>query len=213
MKANLRELSEILGVSVNQSENLDERYLPFNPVPVVVMNEKGEKEFRTMNFSLIPHWSKDRRPKFATHNARMETLTAKPTWKGPLQSHRCVVPMSGFIEPIYEGELAGNMVQFNSSKPLIAAGIYDQWIDKTSGEVIDSFAVVTADPPPFVAEIGHDRCPVFLSEEAVDEWLNPRKIPADSAIEILQSNKIIPELKTKIDRPLKAGWEKRVSRS
>ena len=69
----------------------------------------GMKE---MNFSLITSWSKERKPEFATHNARLfsedgDPIFKKPTWRGPFSSNHCVIPISKFVEPIYTGEYAG----------------------------------------------------------------------------------------------------------
>ena len=29
------------------------------------------------------------------------------------------------------------------------------------------------DPPPEVERMGHDRCPIFLKENSIEEWLSP----------------------------------------
>lgn len=58
---------------------------------------------------------------------------------------------------------------------MVAAGIYDEWINKETGEIIPSFAIVTSDPPPFISEVGHDRCPVFLPKDMQLEWVSQEK--------------------------------------
>jgi putative SOS response-associated peptidase YedK len=42
------------------------------------------------------------------------------------------------------------------------------------GERVSAFALVTDDPPDEVRAAGHDRCPVFLSEQAWPAWLVPK---------------------------------------
>jgi putative SOS response-associated peptidase YedK len=181
-----------------------ERVLPYTPAPV--LTAEGPK---VMNYSLIPVWSKEPKPKFATHNARLETITEKATWKRPFLKHHCAVPMNAFIEPIYTGELAGNMVRFNSKDILWAAGIHDSWVNKETGEVIESFAIITSEPSQFVKDTGHDRQPLFLTEKNADKWLKLAGEP-DTLVEFLNDNFIIPKVTTEVDRPLKKGWEKRI---
>lgn len=124
------------------------------------------------SFSLIPSWSKERKPKFATYNARIETVLEKPTWKESFISNHCIVPITAFREPVYEGPYSGNIVQFyRKDEILLAAGIYNEWVNKETGEVIPSFAIVTKEPYPFIEKAGHDRSPLFLNEETSKVWL------------------------------------------
>lgn len=186
------------------------RILPHQKAPVIVNKGKGP-EVCFMNFSLIPAWSKEKRPKFATHNARLDSLTTKPTWKSSFLEKRCLIPISNFIEPIYSGSYAGNMVEFHQKDHniLSAAGLWSEWTDKETGEVIESFAVITSDPSPYVKEIGHDRQPLFLKEAAFDRWLTPNKRTANELLQILIEERDIPAFDVTIDRPLRPGWEKR----
>lgn len=143
-----------------------EYVFPHKPAVVI---EKGKKT--VMSYSLVPSWSKERKPKFATYNARIESIIEKPTWKTSFVSNHCIVPMSSFIEPIYAGEFGGYMVGFSSDDPMYAAGISNLWIDKETGEKIPTFAMIMKEPYKFVEQIGHDRSPVLLSAAASKEWL------------------------------------------
>jgi putative SOS response-associated peptidase YedK len=210
VKTSASELSEIYGISISQDYQLDLRVLPYVPAPVVVAF--GNKlQFQKMNYSLVPSWSKDPKVKFATHNARIETLHEKPTWKGPLRSQHCLVPLTGFIESVYEKEFAGNLIEISDSEHpvLTAAGLWDAWTDPVTGAQTHSFAIITEPPPAFIENVGHDRCPVFLREESFAEWLSPEPRDADKVINFLRENKKEINFKVKIDRPLKSGWEKR----
>lgn len=190
-------------------EYYDRRIVPYTVAPAIV-DDNDRQIVVQMKFSMVPRWSKEPKVKFATHNARLESIDEKPTWKGVFVQHHCLIPMTDFIEPIYEGELAGNMVSF-VHKPgfLFAAGVWDEWTNNETGEVTQSFAIITSEPPKFVEERGHDRCPVFLSYEAGHEWLgNEGSTPKDLK-DFLFDYKLEPELSTSIFRPMKAGWEKR----
>lgn len=96
------------------------------------------------------------------------------------------------------------MVQFfeENKTLLFAAGIYDQWLDGKSGEMIESFAIITTDPAPFVKEVGHDRSPLFLNAEAAQIWLKEQKTPSQW-LEFLQKNTQFYNFSVEKLRPLK----------
>lgn len=207
IKENIRKLQEQLKIPLEiDGVTYPMRILPHTMAPVITPDQK----IKPMNFSLIPVWSKERKPKFATHNARLESIAVKPTWKRPFLHNHCVVPMTSFVEPIYTGEFAGNMVSFNSDVPLVAAGISDNWTDRSSGESIDSFAVVTSDPSDFVNTTGHDRQPVFIDPKLMDLWLNTDSKDPDYMMDMLLSIAITPTFTVSVDRPMAKGWEKRI---
>lgn len=171
---------------------------PHKPAPVIVQIQKAIAP-RLMNFSLIPSWSKEKKPKFTTYNARIEEVLKKPSWREPFKSKHCLVPIQYFIESVYEGPYAGHNISIADSNHqlMTAAGIWDTWINKTTGEVIDSFAILTCEPPKSIIEAGHDRCPIFLKESAWLDWLNcPDSISdlknpkqAQDAVEMLLENR------------------------
>ena len=207
IKAHLKDLADLFGIQIEQALSWSERILPHQSAPVL-----SPAGLSLMNFSLIPSWSDSPRPKFATHNARLETISEKATWKKPFMTRHCVVPLSSFIEPIYSGALAGHMVCFNSQQLLLAAGIYDEWVNKSTGEIVTSFAIITTEPSPFVAQIGHDRQPLFIKPQRYTDWLHSteqKKASAADFLKLLADLQETPQLSTSVDRALKKGWEKR----
>ncbi len=201
------------------------RVLPHQPAPVLTSLDR-KRVLQMMKFSLVPSWSKEPKVKFATHNARLSThdeklnkevmIFEKPTWRGPFQSHPCLVPMNHFFEAAYSGPLAGNMVKFTpKDKPiLMAAGIWENWTDKQTGEVVISFAILTDDPYGDVLSNGHDRSPLFVDESAWEEWLTPKpQQPGREKVKFLREAKAQLSFDALVDRPLKAGWEKRRPRA
>lgn len=204
-----------IGIPVDQriddfEQFSDQLIVPHRPAPVI--KAEGEKNIlTTMRFSLLPSWSKEPKVKFATHNARLESIDEKPTWRTVFARNHCVVPLSGFIEPIYEGEYAGHMVSFarQDGELLYAAGVWDEWVNKETGEIIPSFSIITFDPPQFVATVGHDRCPVFLSEDRAQEWLHNGGEKSLLLKDFLLNNRLIPDFGVQKFRAMRPGWEKR----
>lgn len=197
----------------------------YGQAPVIVAGRRdGRQEvaLKPMGFSLKP-----RGTPYPTFNARLLSwderknrvvpLFEKPTWKKPLNDRRCLVPMTGFIEPIYSGEYAGQMVQFKpvSGETLFAAGLYDDGVDQETGEVYEGFTLVIHVPSPFVLKVGHHRQPLFLEAQHALEWIEPSfltpRIDPKQALEFLLKNRYQPELEVETARSMARGWEKRVA--
>lgn len=210
LKTNSILLAAKYGVETNQDVEIQTRILPYKQA-IVIRQQQQKLIFDHMNYSLVPAWSETPKVKFATHNARIETILEKPTWKKPFLSQRCLVPMSTFIESIYDNSWAGNLVHFypKDGSLLTAAGVYDTWLDPETKKTTQSFAILTEQPPPFILEAGHDRCPIFLNDNAFKDWLNPNEKDPAVLLQILKEAKPNYEYEVSIDRPLKPGWEKR----
>jgi putative SOS response-associated peptidase YedK len=58
----------------------------------------------------------------------------------------------------------------DGSPPLMAAGLWDEWKNRETGERLKSCTMIVTEPNDFAAEI-HDRMPVFLTEEQFAPWL------------------------------------------
>lgn len=50
-------------------------------------------------------------------------------------------------------------------------GLWESWIDKTTGEVVETCAIITTDANALIAPM-HDRMPVILPNRAVQGWLD-----------------------------------------
>lgn len=218
LRTDLAKLDRFFGIARKEQAPADlradaelwpERITPHGLAPVI-LDIQGNRTLRRMRFSLLPSWSKTERPKFATYNARIETLESKPTWREPFQRFHCLVPMTAFIEPIYENDWAGNMVQFSRANEelLVAAGIFDRWQEPETKRVVFSFAIITGPPSAEIAAVGHDRMPIFLRPESWNEWIRPQERKARDNLAILSKSEDL-HWKVSQDRPLKPGWEKR----
>lgn len=197
-----QELAQKLHVQTSVPVAMTGRIFPYSQALVLIRRD-GKTLLEPMMYNLIPAWSPEKKTKFATYNARVETIDQKPSFKKSLGRYHCIVPMTSFFESVREKRFAGNIIKFSSPEPLMAAGIYDIWTDKQTGEILESFAIITNEPPAFVAEAGHDRCPIFLKGEAINQWLTPSSRTTKQWKEFLLKTEINQTLTAEVDRPLK----------
>ena len=143
---------------------------PTQDAPVVRIAEGGAREAAMLRWGLVPPWAKDIAVGNRMINARSEGIAAKPAFREAVKSRRCLVPASGFYE--WKGA-AGRKQPYairSVDRPLFAfAGLWERWTPR-GGEPLDTFAIVTSDASPAVAEI-HDRMPVIVAPDDEETWL------------------------------------------
>jgi putative SOS response-associated peptidase YedK len=109
----------------------------------------------------------------ATFNARAETVESKPFFRDAFKRTRCLIPMSGYFE--WQNTPTGKQPWYftagNESPALTAAGLWDEWKDRATGERLQSCTMIVTEPNDFAAEI-HDRMPAFLTQEQFEPWLS-----------------------------------------
>ena len=108
-------------------------------------------------------------------------MTTKPFFRQAWKRNRCLLPASGYYEwqtigkekqPWYFTRRDGNIVT--------TAGLWDEWTDRETGEVLRSCTMIITQPNKFVSEV-HDRMPVILEKHQWDAWLS-----GDAGTEILR---------------------------
>lgn len=140
-----------------------------------VLETGGERIVSNLKWGLIPHWSKD--DSFASKliNARAETIAEKPSFRDAFKTHRCIIPATGFYE--WDKKSKGTKQPFyfylKEKEVFGFAGLWSEWTDKESGEVIETCTIITTEPNK-VLEAIHDRMPVILKPESYDEWLDEK---------------------------------------
>ena len=156
---------------------------PTQTIPVLLDSAKGGEDvvrrLEPARWSLTPHWSKELRTKFPTFNARSETLTEKATWRGPVKSHRAIIPATGYYEwqTFANGKKIPHFIRDPSGAPLMLAGLYSWWRDRSKpdgdpDEWTLTATILTSDAVDELLHI-HDRNPVMLPEDWWDQWLDP----------------------------------------
>jgi putative SOS response-associated peptidase YedK len=140
---------------------------------VAVVRATGhDRQLAILRWGLIPGWAKDLSIGYKTFNARSETAHTKPSFKAAFNSRRCLIPASGFYEwdkmsksrqPYY--------LSRNNGCSMALAGLWEEWTDRQSGEVIESCTILTTSANRTVGRI-HDRMPVILEPDDYGLWLD-----------------------------------------
>ena len=174
----------------NRSEALTPRYniAPGQDVPVVVRTSPNH--VMLMHWGLIPRWAKDERIGYKTINARAETVTERPAYRGLIRSKRCIVPASGFYEWQDTGKKGGKQpyyIHAENNDYLPFAGLYDIW-KNPEGQEVYSFTIITTPPTVLMRSI-HTRMPAILEPNAEALWLDPETTDPNALLPLLHPSR------------------------
>jgi putative SOS response-associated peptidase YedK len=105
-------------------------------------------------FGLIPWFAKEAKLPYATQNARSEEIAAKASFKQPwAKGQRCIIPAWSFDEPCWEtGKNVWWRFRRADGTPWGLAGLWNAWTDKSTGEIVESYTMLTvnADDHPLM---------------------------------------------------------------
>lgn len=145
-----------------------------------------ERELVVGQWGLVPWFAKTPKLSFSTNNARSEELADKATFKLPwARGQRCIIPADSFDEPNWEsGKNVWWQFRRADGAPWGLAGLWNTWTDRTTGEMVESFTMLTINadahplmqrmhkPDPKLAADKQDkRSVVSIEPEDVDQWL------------------------------------------
>lgn len=110
-------------------------------------------------------------------NARSETADSKPLFRDGMQQRRCLIPASHYFEwQRLANKKIKNAIRPVNSKEMYMAGVY------RIQNGIPEFVILTREPGESIRHI-HDRMPVILPRDALNDWMNIRY----SATEVMRS--------------------------
>jgi len=143
-------------------------------------DEKGEiRNVNTASWGLIPNWAKDASRASNAINARVESISEKPTFKSAFKSRRCLIPVTGYYEWATElGKYKPKQPFYISHKDnssLAIAGLYENWINPESKQSVQSAAIITREAVGILAPI-HHRMPVILPKDLWSTWLSSKSL-------------------------------------
>jgi putative SOS response-associated peptidase YedK len=125
-----------------------------------------------LHWGLVPHWAKDISTGYKMINARVETVSSKPSFRDAFKKRRCLILADGFYE--WKGEKGQKQpffITLPDEKPFAFAGLWETWRDKDKQE--DSYrscTIITREASESLKDI-HDRMPSVLNPDSYDAWL------------------------------------------
>lgn len=172
--------------------------------PVIVPSVENGWEIKMMEWGFIPNYlrnhealckmreglkiadGKFKLPLITLNAIGEELLFENKIFRNAALERRCLVLSSGFYEWRHVFPLGKNgkplktavkypyFIHLKNATCFFMAGIWQSWTDKDSGEIVDSFAIVTTRANSLMEKIHNTkkRMPVILQEPIASEWLN-----------------------------------------
>jgi putative SOS response-associated peptidase YedK len=157
-----------------------------------VISNEAVHSIQFFQWGLIPFWTKDEtaaeRIRTSTLNARAETIHKKPSFRSSIMTKRCLVLVDGFYEWREEGKKKyPYYISLASNGAFALAGIWDKWLNESTGEVRNTFSIITTRANPLLERIHNTRkrMPVILKREDEKEYLE-RNLHAGEVDALLQ---------------------------
>ena len=137
----------------------------------LLRNEHERRELLPARWGLVNSWAKDAKGAARQINARSETAPKSRAYRPAFLARRCAIPADGFFDWI-GAQAARRPIWFHAPDGalMLFAGLYESWLDPDTNEWIRTFTILTTDANETVAPV-HDRMPVILPSERVDDWL------------------------------------------
>lgn len=161
----------------------------YNTWPIILPAADGkELELTLAHWELIPGWINSQeeliasRKKFNTLNATAERLLESRVYQGAALKRRCLILASGFYEWRHLS-LQGKKksvaypyyITVKDHPYFFIAGIWQHWTDKSTGETMPCFSLVTTTANSIMSAIHNTkkRMPTILPEEQAYRWIQP----------------------------------------
>jgi len=139
--------------------------------------------------------------KYSSFNSRFDKLhTPRAIAYHPYRTSRCIIPASAFIEGLGDGrtyhkiELQGQAIAFG--------GIYKEYVDKQTGEIIRGAGIVTLGPLAEWEGIHTKASPMMLplDKDVLVRWMDPDVTDVAEFEPLLQPRISVPQVVTPIGK-------------
>lgn len=170
----------------NQPRWWDRSMYPRATGPFIRLDAEGRLDLVVGQWGLIPWFAKSPKLTYSTVNARFEGIEGKASYKQPwARGQRCIIPALSFDEPCWEtGKNVWWSFRRADGAPWGLAGLWNTWVDKETGEVVESYTMLTqnADAHPIMrrmhkpdpklpADQQDKRSVVAIEQSDVGQWL------------------------------------------
>ncbi len=193
-----------VGVPVDQLNEMihwfNERYKPVHPLkPIdekryhisgfehsvfdVIYSHNGNVAMEEMRWGLIPFWCKEQEKAFklwnSTINARTETMFEKPSFRKAAKQGRGIIMVGSFFEHHHANKQTYPFnIRRKNGNAVILGVIWDEWTDRTTGEILKTFSIATVKGNEMLTKIHNNpklaepRMPLILEGNQIQQWLD-----------------------------------------
>lgn len=106
-------------------------------------------------------------PDYFSVNTNYARLPKRPEYKRT----RCIIPATAFVES-QDGKRP-HLLEPADGSAIAFGGLYKEWADKTTGEIIYSASIITLKGHKALEHIHRKSVPLWLPEDAYNDWLDP----------------------------------------
>ena len=131
-------------------------------------------------WGLIPFWVNGLQQaddlKSLNLTAQSETIFEKRSFKYSIHKNRCIILVDGFFEwHEIEKKKYPYFIKLKDGEPFALGGIYNDWENKSTGEIVQTFSIITTKANPLMAKINNSkqRMPLILDAKNEKNWLKP----------------------------------------
>jgi putative SOS response-associated peptidase YedK len=161
---------------------------PTDIVPVIAPNQAGIKSVFPMQWGF-----NNSEHKSVLFNARCETAGTKPTFKDSWKTRRCIIPCSYYFEWQHFTNSNGKTIT-GDKYAIQPAGLTVTWLCGLyrieNGYPV--FVVLTKEPSTQLRKI-HDRMPLIMPIDRIEDWINPTSAP-DSLLQYALNEMVLEKV-------------------
>ncbi|MCF8358790.1 MAG: SOS response-associated peptidase [Prolixibacteraceae bacterium] len=131
---------------------------------------------------------------YNTLNAKGETLFKSRLYAEAAQKRRCLVLCSGFFEWRHQKK-AGKAkpekypfyITLRNDELFVFGGIWDSFTDKETGEVFNTYSIITTEANPLMSVVHNskNRMPLIIDPAKAEKWLNP-ETPREDIVALIK---------------------------
>jgi putative SOS response-associated peptidase YedK len=157
---------------------------PTDTVPLILDRSSGEdmpvtRKLVTARWGLVPSWAKDTKGGARLINARMETVTQKPSFRKAASARRGLLVGDGYYEweKIPGGGKIPTYLHGVDDQILAFAALFENWPDPAlpdghPDKWLRTATIITTAASDALGHI-HDRTPLIVPPDMYTDWLDP----------------------------------------
>lgn len=180
----LKPLLETIGMGQLKLSGGD--FYPAAQVDGIIFEKEGVRQSHQAIWWFL--LNKDLKPnyRYATFNARR---LDSPMWARPLQTQRCIIPVTAIGESIGEKHQKKSYLM-EADQAFFLGGLYNQY--NNNGNLVTTFSVITRNPHPRFSKYHDKATPLFMPAEPdlIDQWLDSAVLDVSIFSDLLDISKI-----------------------